>query len=340
MVDVDDDTVLVSLSESLRILQRVVGCSEGTAMAMDPEVLLPVQFVATFPGDPELALRACRNEQQDVDVFKFVDLAAATDHVATLSVDHDAACASSPRWQELLLPRGRRHELRGVFVDAQGVCWGAFAVYRREQNRFSPADLRSVRDLLPGRAAHLAKSMVVSRTPGTPREPTSFLVDGAGAVLEAPDTALRWMEEMRGADLLDRVGMLLASLAARLRHRREAGRQLAPVRVRMRSAGGAWTTLIAEPLRGAGTRETTSVVVMAADATQLFPLQLAAFGLSDREDQVIRLVLGGLDTKAIAARLSISALTVQDHLKSVFEKTGVHSRRELARLFLDAPTPA
>jgi DNA-binding CsgD family transcriptional regulator len=68
---------------------------------------------------------------------------------------------------------------------------------------------------------------------------------------------------------------------------------------------------------------------MAADFGQLFPLQVAAFGLSDREAVLVRQVLEGLDTKTIARRLSISVLTVQDHLKSIFQKMDIHSRREL-----------
>jgi DNA-binding CsgD family transcriptional regulator len=52
-------------------------------------------------------------------------------------------------------------------------------------------------------------------------------------------------------------------------------------------------------------------------------------GLTAREADVLRHLTGGCDTRAVAHVMSISELTVQDHLKSVFLKTGTSSRGEL-----------
>jgi DNA-binding CsgD family transcriptional regulator len=59
-------------------------------------------------------------------------------------------------------------------------------------------------------------------------------------------------------------------------------------------------------------------------------------GLSRREGDVCLLVMRGFSTADIAERLDISSHTVQDHLKSIFDKVGVRSRRELVgQIFFD-----
>jgi DNA-binding CsgD family transcriptional regulator len=163
------------------------------------------------------------------------------------------------------------------------------------------------------------------------------LIDEDGSVIDAPESARAWLEEARQADSVDRVGMILASLAALVRLLREKETNHGHVQVRMRSSGGSWTTFLAESLGGGRLGHAIPVIVMATESSQLIALQVAAFGLSDREAQVVGQVLDGLDTRAIADQLCISVLTVQDHLKSIFEKTGVHSRRELTVLLGRSP---
>ncbi len=84
-----------------------------------------------------------------------------------------------------------------------------------------------------------------------------------------------------------------------------------------------------------------ALVVEPAKAGDVAPLIVEAYGLSKRELDVVRLVARGQSTSEIAATLFLSPHTVRDHIKSVFEKTGVSSRGELvAKVFADHYTPA
>ena len=66
-------------------------------------------------------------------------------------------------------------------------------------------------------------------------------------------------------------------------------------------------------------------------------IPFTAHGLTNRETEVALAVLRGESSKEIAAALFLSPWTVQDHLKAVFAKTGVRSRRELSMRLFTAP---
>jgi DNA-binding CsgD family transcriptional regulator len=70
-----------------------------------------------------------------------------------------------------------------------------------------------------------------------------------------------------------------------------------------------------------------------ATSGETFDHRCRTFGLSPRERQVVAGLIAGLDTRAVTKHLFISRHTVQDHLKSVFEKMSIHSRREMLATF-------
>ena len=146
--------------------------------------------------------------------------------------------------------------------------------------------------------------------------------------------ARNWAEALPAASLFAAWGMLPAAVypAAVLAR---SGSGANETHALQRAVDGRWVKIEAAPLDGEdGGR--IAFVLRAAAPAETFELLCRAYALSRRERDVVAALLGGLDTRAISARLCISPHTVQDHLKSVFRKTGAHSRRELLARFSGA----
>ncbi|MBQ4013764.1 MAG: response regulator transcription factor [Treponema sp.] len=58
----------------------------------------------------------------------------------------------------------------------------------------------------------------------------------------------------------------------------------------------------------------------------------AAFSLSKREAEVLRLVVEGRSNSDIGERLDVSVSTVKKHVYNIFNKAGVYSRTQLLSL--------
>ena len=100
-----------------------------------------------------------------------------------------------------------------------------------------------------------------------------------------------------------------------------------------------WITLHASLPEGeAGGR--VAIVLERGSSPQTTAVRLETHGVTAREREIATLLAQGLSNGEIAARLFLSPYTVQDHVKSLFEKVGVASRQELvARVFLDEYLP-
>ncbi len=108
-------------------------------------------------------------------------------------------------------------------------------------------------------------------------------------------------------------------------------------RLRVRARSGRWLTLygsLSEPTSYSPGE--TVIVVQPSKPEEVAWLNVAAYDLSPREEEVVKLVVRGASTRQISQTLYISEYTVQNHLSNVFEKVGVRNRRELVkRLFFN-----
>ena len=139
--------------------------------------------------------------------------------------------------------------------------------------------------------------------------------------------ALAWIEALPSAKLYASLGILPSVVYPAATLARSASAETG-AHALLRAVDGRWVMIEAALLEGEREGD-IAVNLRLATAIETFDLLCRAYALSQREREVVALLVAGLDTRAITERLFISAHTVQDHLKSVFEKIGIHSRREL-----------
>ncbi|MCB1249245.1 MAG: helix-turn-helix transcriptional regulator, partial [Acidimicrobiales bacterium] len=104
----------------------------------------------------------------------------------------------------------------------------------------------------------------------------------------------------------------------------EAGVDDHPPQARVHLASGEWLTL-----RAARIGDDIDVSIERATYAERRDLFARSAGLTQRETELLDFLARGADTRAIASQMFISEHTVQDHLKAIFAKSGVSSRRDL-----------
>jgi DNA-binding CsgD family transcriptional regulator len=146
-------------------------------------------------------------------------------------------------------------------------------------------------------------------------------------------TAERWLAEMIDSTGTSAPVPLIVMTVANQARRAGAGTTDDVATARVPTRTGRWLLLHAFLLDGAQ-QGRVGVMLHPAAQPDVAQLIVEAYGLSRRERDVTRLVLRGFSTREIADALHVTPYTVQDHLKAIFDKMGVRSRRELvAQLF-------
>ncbi len=284
-------------------------------------------------------------EYGTVEPTTFMELARAEVPAAGVHLVHGGEVARSGRMSSFIMPRfGFGDEARMVFRDGTQA-WGGMALFRGPDDRAFDEDEVAFLASLSEPFARGVRAGMLSRLAGArsvtePQGPAVLIIGSDNEVVQMSVGA-----EARIADLIsgeaagDPLAPVSALVGAARRYAR--GEMPGPPRSRVRSASGMWLVLHAAPLTAFGDRDGDVVITIEeARPPEIVALVVAAFGLTTRERDVTQLVLQGVDTKEIAASLHVSTYTVQDHLKSVFDKADVRSRRELiSRIYFDQYVP-
>jgi DNA-binding CsgD family transcriptional regulator len=296
---------------------------------IDPASLLITSHF--HDGLPEFPAAWLASEYQDDDVLQIADVIRSESGMRTL---HEAAGGDpsiTARWARNMTMGGDQ-ELVVRLRGKSGAVWGALSLYREPgRPMFNEAEKAFLLAIAPHLAEGARRALLVGEAidPEGPDAPGLVILTDTFEVESATPCLQRWMAELPDGDWdAGRLPTAVLAVAARaLESHEDTGRGGAAVS-RVLSRNGVWVVLHGAALISGGSRR-VAVIVEPAHPARIFPLLMSAYGLTIREQEVTRLILQGSSTTELSAELLMSVHTVQQHLKSIFGKTGVRSRRDL-----------
>lgn len=333
-------------------LRRLVPFAGAVWLAADPATGLPTAPTRVENLDHigiDDCLRAWELEFTVEDVNLYGALARSGAPAAGLRQATSDRPARSARYRSLVRPGGYTDELRGV-LRVDGSPWALLALYREDgEPAFDADESAFVAGLSEPLGAavreHARPRRERAAEPGCPG-PGLMLFAPSGELLSVNDDARALLDEISGAPApsdafavplpMVVIGTLMRARAIAQEHTRGSAR----ARIRSR-ATGRWLVCHASCLRDQdGAVGETALVIEPASPSEIAPIVAQAYDLSLREQQITELIARGAGTAAIARRLSLSAHTVRDYVKTIFGKAGVSSRGELvAHLFAEHYAP-
>lgn len=295
-------------------------------------------------------------EYGQVEPTAYREMVVAKRDAVGLNLLNRGATERSNRMSQLMIPEYCFHDEARLVLRDGDRAWAGIAMFRSGAG-CRPFDADEIdflgslsRTLAYGVRVGLLSSVVAGGAsaaapaavdapgapPATGHGPAVLIIDRSNEIVQMSAGSQERIADLasgpNGAAVMNPIYGLIG--AAR---RYGSGESSVPPRLRVRGASGMWLVIHASPLSSADGRVGEVVVTIEeARPPEIIPLVVEAFGLTARERDVTQMVLQSVATKDIATALHVSAYTVQDHLKSIFDKAGVRSRRELiARIYFD-----
>lgn len=313
----------------IELLGREMPVDAYAFVLTDPETSVGVDPLASIPDLRELprviALKYTTPTHRWTTLYDVASLAATP-------------IAARGPWHDYVLERGVVDVASMVLRDRYG-CWG-FVDLWSTSSPYADRDLTLLRDLnaVLTAAVRGCQAWTFAASAGDTAGHSATAEEGPAVVLldASPDLGLvitgstpgtdAWLTRLLPPDSWHSpVPAAVLNVASQLLAR-EADVDDSPAMGRVHVGGAVWLRLRASRLDPSGQIAVTIELASPADRIEMFA---RAHGLSPRERELLDVLADGVDTAAAAARLVITPNTVQDHLKSVFAKAGVHSRREL-----------
>lgn len=340
---------------------RSFGGISGSLFVSSPDSITPI----AFPGFSERALQLYAAHYHRSDPW--VAMVRATSNAGLLGQEFVSSekFETSETWQDFSRPHVGAFHIVGAGMPMSGKTRAMLGIHRaRDAEAFGATEQRGLTLLLP----HLRHSLELARilSEAEIRGRTGFAALqalGLAVVIVTADRRVifvnRAAEKLAGGDglLLVRDG---ASSELRLGTCQPAiTRRLVQVvadaarggpggglRLREATEDGRTLTIMAMPLphhlgEGAGAERGAprlgngfALVLVRNDAQPVaLPLEIleALYGLTPAEAGVAQALLGGRTAEEVAVERGVSPPTVRSHIRSILEKTGARSLRDLDR---------
>lgn len=317
--DLGLDELYVEFDELAR---RIVRYEAAAWSTLDPTTGLMTSCTVTgIPKDLDREAAVFAHEFDDDEPNSLLSMIAERRTVAVLSETTRGDLRRAGRYRAVGEPLGVTDELRAL-AWAGGVAWSMVAMYR-VGGTISRDEADRIGHLCGtvGVAVRLALlRAVVSGPHGVDDPPGVLTVDADGHVDALTEPAARWLE-VGGPKLV--TAAIATAAALRARPTWDGARTLVTIDGAMLTLTGA--SVVAGDGRAA-------VIVDRARRPQVAPMLVDAYGLTDRQRDVLGRLLLGRSLGRIASELGISEHTVNDHRKAIYRAFGVASRSELAAL--------